>query len=461
MRERVGGAGGTPTNANRRRAAATASVVGTLLLLAGCGGSSPSAAPGGTTSTSSGPPRVLKVPADHPTITAAVAAARRGDMVLISPGGYHESVEVNVSGIVIRGLDRNAVVVDGDFKKENGFFVGADEVAIENLTVRNFNSNGIFFTGSPGDAPTSTYDQQNGSPNNAGGNPSHSVDPGTVLKGYRASYITAYNNGLYGLYAFAAQGGQFDHSYASGHPDSGFYVGQCNPCDAVVTDVVGEHNAVGFEGTNASTNTYVVRSVWRANRVGVTFNSQTTEQLAPQGSATVAGNLVVDNSSADSPAQARGGFGLGVALGGSRNDVVVRNRITGNASAGVILTSLETFFPEGNRVEANVLGGNGTDLVYTLATGQTGARGNCFVGNTFTTSSPPDIEAALPCSPTAAGGPGPFTQQSAPPGLDYRKMAAPPPQPSMPDAATAPPQLATAQVPPVDVAAISVPAAPA
>lgn len=460
MRARVGGANGTTTNAKRRRAAVAASVIGTLVLLvAGCSSAPPSAAPSGTTSTATGPPRILKVPADHPTITAAVAAAHRGDMVLISPGEYHESVEVNVSGIVIRGLDRNTVIVDGDFKKENGFFVGANEVAIENLTVRNFNSNGIFFTGTPGDPPTSTYDQQNGSPNNASGNPSHAVDPGTVLKGYRASYITAYNNGLYGLYAFAAQGGQFDHSYASGHPDSGFYVGQCNPCDAVVTDVIGEHNAVGFEGTNASTNMYVVRSVWRANRVGVTFNSQTTEQLAPQGSATVAGNLVADNNSADSPAQARGAFGLGVALGGSRNDVVVRNRVSGNVSAGVIVTSLETFLPEGNRVEANVLGGNGLDLVYTLAKGQTAARGNCFVGNTFTTSSPPDIEAALPCAATTTGGPGPYTQQSPPPGLDYRKMAAPPPQPSMPAAATAPPQLATAQVPPIDVAAISVPEA--
>jgi len=442
------------------RRAATAVVGSGLLLLAGCSGSVPSATPPGTTATTAaGPPRILKVPGDKPTIQAAVSDAHRGDMVLISPGEYHESVEVNVAGIVIRGLDRNTVIVDGDFKKENGFFVGADEVAIENLTVRNFNSNGVFFTGSPGDAPAG-YDAQNGSPNNPAGNPSHAANPGTILKGYRASYVTTYNNGLYGLYAFAAQGGRFDHSYASGHPDSGVYVGQCNPCDAVVTDVIGEHNAVGFEGTNASTNIYVINSVWRANRVGVTFNSQTTEQLAPQGSATVAGNLVMDNSSADTPAQARGGFGLGVALGGSRNDVVIRNRITGNVSAGVILTSLETFLPEGNRIEANALDGNGVDLVYTLATGQTGARTNCFVGNTFTTSSPPSIEAALPCTATASGGPGPFTQQTAPPGLDYRKMAAPPAQPSMPEAATAPPQLATAQVPQIDVAALTVPAAP-
>ena len=40
----------------------------------------------------------------------------------------------------------------------------------------------------------------------------------------------------------------FDHSYASGSPDSGFYIGQCNPCHAVITDVVSEYNQLGLLG---------------------------------------------------------------------------------------------------------------------------------------------------------------------------------------------------------------------
>ena len=64
--------------------------------------------------------------------------------------------------------------------------------------------------------------------------------------GYRASYVTAYNNGDYGIYAFDSQYGQFDHSYAGGSPDSGFYIGQCDPCHALITDSLGGEQRHGL-----------------------------------------------------------------------------------------------------------------------------------------------------------------------------------------------------------------------
>ncbi len=107
---------------------------------------------------------------------------------------------------MLRGVDRNRTILDGEFKRDNGVFVvGGDGVVVENLTARNFTENGFFWNG---------------------------------VLGYRGSYLTAYRNGDYGVYAYDSQYGQFDHSYASGSPDSGFYIGQCNPCHAVITDVV-------------------------------------------------------------------------------------------------------------------------------------------------------------------------------------------------------------------------------
>ncbi|HEY6687699.1 MAG TPA: hypothetical protein VI094_15965, partial [Propionibacteriaceae bacterium] len=64
----------------------------------------------------------------------------------------------------------------------------------------------------------------------------------------------------YGIYAFDSADGLFEHSYASGSPDSGFYIGQCHPCDAVVDQVVAERNALGYSGTNAGGNLQIVRS---------------------------------------------------------------------------------------------------------------------------------------------------------------------------------------------------------
>ena len=46
-----------------------------------------------------------------------------------------ETVTIATDGVVIRGIDRNRTILDGEFERDNGVFVlGADGVAIENLT---------------------------------------------------------------------------------------------------------------------------------------------------------------------------------------------------------------------------------------------------------------------------------------------------------------------------------------
>ncbi len=207
--------------------------------------------------------RTIRVPADAKTIQAGVDRAKEGDLVLVSPGVYREDVEIATDGIVLRGLDRNRTILDGEFRRANGVFVaGADGVAVENLTTRNYTENGVFWSG---------------------------------VLGYRGSYLTAYRNGDYGIYAYDSQYGQFDHSYASGSPDSGFYIGQCNPCHAVITDIVSEYNQLGYSGSNSSGDLYLVNSVWSRNRTGIVPNSFDGEELAPQTLATIAGNVVEAN----------------------------------------------------------------------------------------------------------------------------------------------------------------------
>ena len=88
---------------------------------------------------------VLRVPGDFATITEAVEAAAPGDLVLISPGTYNEAVNVTTDDVTIRGLDRNEVILDGEFELDNGIRVlGASGVVVENLTAQNYTSNGVF-----------------------------------------------------------------------------------------------------------------------------------------------------------------------------------------------------------------------------------------------------------------------------------------------------------------------------
>ena len=107
--------------------------------------------------------------------------------------------------------------------------------------------------------------------------------------------------------------------------------------------------------------------------------------------------------------------------------------------------------------------GNGVDLAYEIAStpGPTDGRHNCFIGNTFATANPPDIETVLSC---AAGAATPKTINisprralPSPTGVDYRTMPVPPPQPDMPDARTAPARPAVGPPPAVDPATITVP----
>ena len=323
--------------------------------------------------------RTIRVPADAKTIQGAVDRARRGDLILVSPGIYREAVTVATDGLVIRGLDRETTVLDGEFKRDNGIMVvGANGVAIENLTARNYTLNGFFWNG---------------------------------VLGYRGSYLTAYRNGDYGLYAYASQWGQFDHSYASGSPDAGFYIGQCNPCHAVVTDVVAQYNQIGYSGTNSSNDMFIVRSTFTNNRVGIVPNTLSTEELQPQNHATVAGNRVEANGSEDAPISDEGLdalFGNGILVVGAAGDLVTKNLVLDNPRVGVGITPNpgilgRVFESSENQIRENRVSGSGfADIGILLSKPD---DRNCFAGNTFRTTAPASLEQLKPCDGVGVGDP--------------------------------------------------------
>ena len=386
---------------------------------------------------------IVRVPADHPTIQEAVEAARSGDLVLIEAGTYREAVSVGRDGITIRGVDRNAVVLDGEHELANGFAVTADGVTIENLTVHSYRQNGVLFNGATGDRPAE------------GG--AYGTE-GDVLAGYRLSYVTAANNGLYGIYAFAARDGVIEHTMTSGNPDSGIYVGQCKPCNVVVRDSIAEYNAIGYYGTNASGEVYVVDSVFRHNRLGMAPNSQDMERLAPQVETVLAGNLVHDNDDPAAPAITSGFSGGGIAVGGGTQNLVVRNRVEGHDLYGIGLVRLNAFDPIANRVEGNVLSGNGVDLYYERSPGEVATYDNCFVGNRFESSLPAAIEEVLPCDgPARSFAPTVIEAVDPAPDVDHRAIPLPDPQPTMPGDVEARPGGAATRPEPPDIDAIAVP----
>ena len=322
------------------------------------------------------------------------------------------------------------------------------------MTARNYTKNGFFWTG---------------------------------VEGYRGSYLTTYRIGDYGLYAFDSTSGLLEHSYAPGSPDAGFYIGQCYPCDAVIDDVIAEYNGLGYSGTNSGGDLYIVNSTFRFNRAGIVPNSGSYELCYPGRSTTIVGNLVYSNNQPDTPAidVALLAMGNGISPAGGVGNVIERNRCgTTTAPASASCRSRRrtptTSRPRRRTTRScapsparrprptpptspsswcGTRGRTGWSTTWsrigwpTSPSGRsrTAELGNCFAGNTFATSAPLDVEALAPCEGEGSGGDWSagaldllaLMTAVQPPSGDYKATPVPGPQPTMPDAESAPARPAT------------------
>ncbi len=391
-----------------------------------------------------GEPPAGKIPANthyYTTIQAAVNASQRGDWVLIEAGTYPEEVLVTAehAGIHIRGMDRNGVIVDGQHKAtpegRNGIQVlKANNVSIENLTVRNFdratangsNGNEVWWNGGDGTGAIGAHK-------------------------WLGRYLTAYDDGLlggYGLFTSNTVKGSLEDSYASGFGDSGLYIGACRNCQARVFNVVMENNALGYSGSNAGGRLSIENSVFNHNSIGFAPNSENPgDPPPPQDGACNSGanrsptpkfkstdierctvfrnNVFSENNNINAPGNSSteaGGWGVGVELPGDYADLVEKNTISNNVNVGLLGFEYPNPFPpqentiyfalSGNRISNNTFSGNGSnergfsgDL--TLQGGLfTNSVNNCVSGNSFAAAThPANIETTWGCQNSTTPNP--------------------------------------------------------
>jgi hypothetical protein len=361
---------------------------------------------------------VHRVPEQYETIQAAVNAAEPKDLVLVGPGTYPEAVEVvDTPQLTIRGTDRNEVVLDGEFKREDGILATVDDVVVENMTARHYQRNGFFWSS---------------------------------VSGWRGAYLTAYNNGVYGIYNIDSQHGLYDNCYASGNPDAGYYIGQCEPCHARIQNVRAERNGAGYSGTNASGWLTVTDSTFRNNMVGIVPNSLDSEAHPPQEYARFQNNLVESNNNASAPTVGYtfASFGIGINIAGGQNNEIVNNTVRDHANFGIlagIIADENLYKPTGNYVANNEVSDSGrADLALASPTG----GGNEFVDNEFDTARPAGLDGGVDIAP--GGDPWvsmvllkQFRQKNSDenPSGDWQTQPAPPfdELESMPDPETTPP----------------------
>ncbi|HEY7207989.1 MAG TPA: hypothetical protein VH416_07080 [Gaiellaceae bacterium] len=395
------------------------------------------------------------------SIQAAVDQAQPCDWILIPPGTYRESVVVETPNVHLRGLNRNTVVLDGRHQRgTNGIEIRASGASVENLTVRNFDSE---------DGAGGYQIWWNGS-----------GDAGTAIRGWRGRYLTTYDTGLagsVGLGTSNASAGSWDHVYASGFGVAGLSLGGCRDCRATVTHAWAERNRVGFSATNAGGHLVVQDSVLAHNSTGLAAASlASADPPAPQlGTCSAGSNATVPASIASTrisrctifrrnriesntnltvptaPAAPVLPWGSGIVLSGTYGDRVANNVVTGNRNLGIVLLeAAETpagaaqpvfFQSTGNRVSANIVRGSRWDVA--LEGGLFGAMqsvGNCVSANLIRRSLPADLgpwRCALGTTPNVDAASSNavlrfVTKLQSAAARRPRGQPAPPPQPTMP-----------------------------
>ncbi len=449
---------GTARSRSARSAARARYLIGALVAVVAFGAMTSSALASKTPHVNivsqSGPPPGPIPPntSYYTTIQAAVNATRNkyGDWVLVEPGTYNEEVVVTSahSGIHIRGMDRNSVVLDGKGEAAPGGSNGIEvlktnNVSIENMTARNY------------DRPTPDGPEGNGFYWDGGENSNREGAHGWIGK-----YLTAYDttlNGGYGIFTQNEKEGEWENIYASGYNDSGIYIGACWECKARVSKATIEYNAVGYSGSNSGGRLVIEKSTFRHNSAGIVPNGENPgDGPPPQNGKCDAHkphspyvkftttniarctifkeNLVTENNDLEVPANPsteHAPWGVGVELPGDAADLIENNVITKNVNNGVLgfeypnpyppeegctqeleekgLCTRTIFFQlTGNKIADNVFEENGTSgkefaSDITLQGGiypyhQHMSTMNCVTGNSLTAGTfPVNIEGTWGC----------------------------------------------------------------
>jgi parallel beta-helix repeat protein len=320
------------------------------------------------------------------SIQAAVDAASDGYIIQIEAGTYKESIVINKPGIQLIGSGSQEVIIDNPGDAENGITVqgDGDGFVLKNVTVQNFEENGVFMI---------------------------------RVDNFLLSHVDTKNNGEYGLFPLFCNGGTIEHCSATGHTDTGIYVGQS-------TNIVMEHNVAfanvnGLEIENCS-NVTVSKNQSYDNVCGILVVLLPGLTIKTSTDVLLDHNHVYDNNHVNF-AEPGGGFeafvpsGVGILIVGVDNVTAQDNNIKDNNFVGlatvstVILGSLaglppEAFGdiepnPDGARIISNVLGNNGAappagiplpgvDLLWDGS-----GTSNCWSDNHFSTSYPSPLPA--------------------------------------------------------------------
>jgi hypothetical protein len=343
----------------------------------------------------------------YKTITKAVKKVKKKNSTIkVKPGKYVEGVILEgkkLKGLTITGTKKNpkktviegknAKDKDGDLAQNGIEAIDLKNITVQNLTVRNFVGNGIFFRDTDASDEDTTFD----------------------CADYLVKNTYTKANRAYNVFAFGCVGGRMTKNESTLTGDAAFYVGatpsQENPKTTQIDHNVAYKNIQAFSGTN-SRYMDIHHNDFFNNGIGLTPNTLDSEPYEPSEGGVIRKNNIfwnnlnyyLPNSPVETVSDGLGEvapgtpinfpIGIGVVLFGVQNWEVKNNNIFGHYKWGVAEFSDplgnegDDAISMGNRVINNTMGAGGTDPNDFDFFIDGSGSGNCFQGNTSSTFDP-------------------------------------------------------------------------
>ena len=247
---------------------------------------------------------------DGESIQEAVGKAKKGDMIRVYPGTYHETVYIDKDEITMQGVIRNGEwpLMDGKKTLNDAILYSGNGILIENFKIINYKGNGIM--------------------GQAGNN--------FVI---RNNWVD--DTGVYGIFPEFGKNGLISHNKLSGIEDAAIYVGMCDNIDVRNNEVFESVAGIEIENCRYS---LVEDNYTHDNSAGILVFITPGLPIKTCEHTIVRNNFVVNNNGENFGQEgslvAALPPGTGIVIMAADDVTIENNFITGNDNVGIVVTDL-------------------------------------------------------------------------------------------------------------------------